>query len=139
MTHTETQSPRIALAVVGAHLSGMPLNPDLLALDAQFERACQTAPTYRFYALAGTKPPKPGLVRVSDGGAAIAVEVWSLTPENFGLFVSAIPAPLGIGTVQLDDGTSVKGFIAEPIAMEGARDITEFGGWRAYVASLQPA
>lgn len=130
----------VKLAVVGAHLTGQPLNHQLTQRNARLIRACHTAPSYRLYALANTTPPKPGLVRVTDGrGAAIEVEVWSLSPEAFGTFVNEVPAPLGIGTLVLDDGTSVKGFICEPAAIIDATDITAFGGWRSYQASLQAA
>ncbi len=126
----------IGVAVVGAHLSGLPLNRELLDLGASFVRSAVTAPSYRFYALAGGPPFRPGLVKVSDGsGVAIACEIWALPPAGFGQFVAGIPAPLGIGTLTLDDGNLVKGFIAEPIAVEGARDISRFGGWRAYIAA----
>jgi allophanate hydrolase len=126
----------IAVAVVGAHLAGLPLNRELLDLGGVFVRAARTAPDYRFYALAGGPPFRPGLIRVSDGsGVAIETEIWALSPENFGRFVAGIPAPLGIGTLVLADGSSVKGFIAEPIAAEGALDISEHGGWRAFLAS----
>ncbi len=128
------QPARIELAVVGAHLSGMPLNSELQARNATLIRACTTAPDYRLYALPGTVPPKPGLLRVeAGGGVPVAVEVWSLTAEQFGLFVAAIPAPLGIGTLRLDDGSVVKGFLVEAIATRGAQDISSFGGWRAYM------
>jgi allophanate hydrolase len=112
---------RIGLAVVGAHLSGLPLNPELVALGASFVGEVETAPDYRLYALARSKPAKPGLVRVADGeGAAIKAEVWALDPESFGAFVAKIPAPLGIGTIRLSDGSSVKGFLAEPEGLKGA-------------------
>jgi allophanate hydrolase len=128
----------IAIAVVGAHLSGMPLNGELKDLGARLLEAISTAPDYRLYALAGSNPPKPGLLRVAAGkGAAIAVEVWALRTENFGRFVAAIPPPLSIGTVRLGDGRSVKGFLVEPEAVAGARDISGFGGWRAYVAQAK--
>ncbi len=126
----------IAVAVVGAHLSGMPLNGELARRGATFVRAAATAPEYRLYALPGGPPKRPGLVRVNDGGCSIAVEVWALDPAAFGDFVAAIPAPLGIGTLRLSDGTSVMGFLCETAALDGARDVTGSGGWRAYVASL---
>ena len=126
----------IAIAVVGAHLSGMVLNGELRALDARLLQATATAPDYRLYALNGTMPPKPGLLRVDAGkGAAIAVEVWAMTPAAFGEFVAAIPQPLSIGTLNLADGRQVKGFLAEATAVEGARDISEFGGWRAFMSA----
>ncbi len=127
----------IDLVVVGAHLSGMPLNSQLRDLNARFLRATRTAETYRLHALAGTRPPKPGLIRSSgDDGAMIEVEVWQLTPDAFGRFVAAIPSPLGIGTIELSDGTSAKGFLVEPVALTGAEDITAHRGWRAYMQSL---
>ena len=109
---------------------------ELTRRGATFVRAAATAPEYRLYALPGGPPQRPGLVRVNDGGCSIAVEVWALDPAAFGDFVAAIPAPLGIGTLRLADGTSVQGFLCEAAALDGARDITGFGGWRAYVASL---
>lgn len=126
----------IALAVVGAHLSGMPLNGELRALGARLIADTSTTADYRLYALAGTVPPKPGMLRVADGeGASLAVEVWALTAEAFGRFVAAVPPPLSIGTVRLANGAAAKGFLVEAKAIEGARDITSFGGWRAFVAA----
>lgn len=126
----------IALVVVGAHLSGMVLNRELQALDARLVRATTTAPDYKLYALSGTVPPKPGMLRVAEGqGSAIAVEVWALSAPAFGQFVGAIPSPLSIGSITLADGTVAKGFLVEPIATEGARDISHYGGWRAFMAS----
>ena len=130
---------RIPLAVVGAHLAGLPLNRELVALGASFVGEVETAPDYRLYALADAQPPKPGLIRVADGaGASIKAEVWALDPEGFGAFVAKIPAPLGMGTIRLADGSSVKGFLAEPEGILGAADISDFGGWRAYLASRAP-
>lgn len=123
----------IEVVVVGAHLSGMPLNGELTRLGGQFVRAVATAPSYRFYALAGGPPKRPGLVRVADQGVSIDTEVWALPPEGFGLFVAGIPAPLGIGTVMLADGTTAKGFLCEPAGLQGAVDISHLGGWRAFV------
>jgi allophanate hydrolase len=124
----------IPIAVVGAHLSGMPLNGELRVLNARFVEQTSTAPDYRLYALAGTTPPKPGMLRVAEGtGAAIALEIWALTPDGFGRFIAGVPSPLSIGTVRLADGRQVHGFLVEPLAAEGARDISEFGGWRAFV------
>lgn len=124
---------RIELAVVGAHLTGLPLNKELVALGATFLREVQTVPDYALYALPGTVPPKPGLLRVA-GGSSIAAEIWALDPAGFGTFVAAIPAPLGIGTLRFTDGTSAKGFLVEAEAVKGAEDISRFGGWRAYLA-----
>lgn len=124
----------IAIAVVGAHLSGMALNGELKALDGRLLRATATADDYRLYALRGAAPPKPGLLRVETGlGAAIEVEVWALTTEAFGTFVANVPPPMSIGTVRLADGSTVKGFLVEPQATVGARDISQYGGWRAFL------
>ncbi|MDE3175631.1 MAG: allophanate hydrolase [Pseudomonadota bacterium] len=126
---------RIELAVVGAHLTGLPLNRELVGLGAKFVRAATTTHDYRLFALPGATPPKPGLLRVADGqGAAIATEIWSLEPAAFGAFVANIPAPLGIGVLRFADGAVTKGFLVEAAATEGAHDISHFGGWRAYLA-----
>lgn len=125
----------IAVAVVGAHLSGLPLNGELTSLGARLLEATRTAPDYKLYALNGTVPAKPGLLRVEAGqGAAIEVEVWALPLGAFGAFMSGIAAPLSIGTVTLADGRGVKGFLVEAAAVPGARDITKLGGWRKYLA-----
>jgi allophanate hydrolase len=126
----------IKLAVVGAHLEGMPLHWQLTSRDAVFVEKTRTAPAYRLYAMAGSVPPKPALIHVGESGAAIEVEVYALDLEAFGSFVAEVPAPLAIGTVTLEDGASVKGFVAEPRAIQGADDITALGGWRSYIASL---
>ena len=129
----------LKVAVVGAHLSGMPLNGQLTERGATLLRETLTAPQYRLYALPGTVPPKPGMVRVPAGGAALIVEVWEMPATAYGAFVALIPAPLGIGTLTLDDGSSVQGFVCESIALDGAEDITHHGGWRRYIASRQAA
>lgn len=127
----------VRLAVVGAHLSGQPLNYQLTERHARLVRACRTANNYRLYALAGTVPPKPGLVRDPGlNGQGIEVEVWAMTGEAFGSFVAAVPEPLVIGTLVLEDGERVKGFLCEPYAVSDAREITHFEGWRAYLADL---
>lgn len=127
----------VQLAVCGAHLAGLPLHGQLESLQAKFVRACKTAPAYRFYALPGTVPAKPGLQRVAAGGAQIAIEIYALDRAAFGTFVAAIPAPLGIGKIQTEDGEEVSGFLCEAHALDGAEDITELGGWREYLASTQ--
>ena len=127
----------MALAVVGAHLSGMPLNGQLAERDAQLVQATTTAAHYRLYALPNTTPPKPGLKRVASGGAAIAVEVWDVPAAQVGSFLALTPAPLGLGKVELADGRWVTGFICEGFAFDAAQDITPFGGWRAYMQSLK--
>lgn len=131
-------SGHVRLAVVGAHLSGMPLNVQLTQRDAVRVEQTVTAPCYRLYALADTEPPKPGLARVAQG-AAIRLELWDIPLARFGEFVAEIPSPLGIGTLLLADGRRVKGFICEAWALEGATDITEFGGWRDYLAGVKGA
>jgi allophanate hydrolase len=126
----------IEIFVVGAHLTGMPLNKDLVALGGTLSRAIKTAPDYRFYALPGTTPPKPGMIRApGSAGPGIVGEVWALPPEGFGRFVAMIPAPLGIGKVTLEDGVAVSGFLCEAYALDGAEEITQLGGWRAYLQS----
>ncbi len=125
---------RVQVAVVGAHLSGMPLNWQLTERGARLLRTTETSPDYRLFALPGTVPPKPGLLRVPAGtGAPIAVEVWDMPVSHYGSFVALIPAPLGIGTVRLADGAQVQCFLCESEALHDAQDITHLGGWRAYM------
>src|SRR3954470_22378843 len=126
----------IAIAVVGAHLSGMALNGELQALGGRLLEETATAPDYKLYAL-DTTPPKPGMLRIDAGaGSTIKLELWALSAAAFGKFVAAIPPPLGIGTIRLADGRGVKGFLVEPAAVNGARDISSFGGWRAFMAEM---
>ncbi|MDP1924601.1 MAG: allophanate hydrolase [Thiobacillus sp.] len=126
------QDGQVRVAVVGAHLGGLPLNPQLTERNARLVAMTQTAPKYRFYALPDDK--RPGLINVQNDGAAIACEVWEMPAENFGGFVAGIAAPLGIGKLELADGSSVNGFICESIGIADARDITSYGGWRAWLA-----
>jgi allophanate hydrolase len=127
---------RVEIAVVGAHLLGLPLNHELIELGASFSREVETAPDYRLFALPGSVPAKPGLLRVAGGtGSGIKAEIWTLDPAGFGAFVARIPAPLGIGTIRLSDGGSVKGFLVEAEAVKTAEDVSRFGGWRAYLGS----
>jgi allophanate hydrolase len=127
---------RVEIAVLGAHLSGLPLNRELVDLGAAFLREVETTPDYRLFALPGSMPAKPGLLRVAPGaGSAIKAEIWTLDRAGFGDFVARIPAPLGIGTIRLKDGGSVKGFLVEAEAVKAAEDVSRFGGWRAYLAS----
>jgi allophanate hydrolase len=134
--NSSTKDDRIEIAVVGAHLSGLPLNRELIELGAAFSREVETTPDYRLFALPGSSPPKPGLLRVGEGaGAAVKAEVWTLDPAGFGAFVAKIPAPLGIGTIRFKHGDSVKGFLVEAEAVKTAEDISRFGGWRAYLKS----
>ena len=128
----------VKVAVVGAHLSGLPLNHELTQRGARLDRATRTAPRYRLFALPGTTPPKPGMVRVASGeGHAIELEVWTLPASAFGSFVAGIPSPLGIGRVELEDGEWVQGFVCESWALADAPDVSHFGGWRAYLASAK--
>lgn len=138
----------LAIAVCGAHLQGLPLNHQLRDRGGYLLQATSSAPRYRLFALPGGPPHRPGMIRVSEGGApsggapnggaAIEVEVWAVPAEQLGSFVAAIPAPLGIGKIELADGTWVSGFICEGFAVEKARDITQYGGWRAYLKALTP-
>jgi allophanate hydrolase len=129
-------APRVQLAVFGAHLRGQPLNAQLVAAGGTFVAEVRTAPAYRLYALA-TEPPKPGLVRVEQAdpvspGACIEGELWSLPAAGFATLVASVPQPMAIGRVSLSGGGSVPGFLCEPSAVVGAKDITASGGWRAY-------
>jgi allophanate hydrolase len=128
--------PVLPIAVVGAHLSGLPLNAQLTERGATLIAATTTAPHYRLHALPGTTPPKPGLVRSATEGHAIALEVWALPQREVGSFLALIPPPLGLGSIELADGRWVHGFLCEAHALQGAPDVSHFGGWRAYVASL---
>ena len=124
----------LEVAVCGAHLDGYPLNHQLTDRGAVLVKRTRTAPHYRFYALAGGPPYRPGLVRSDDTGVAIEVEVWRMPEDRFGTFVAGIPHPLGIGQLELEDGTWCTGFICEPCGMDGATDISNTGGWRRYMA-----
>jgi allophanate hydrolase len=131
----------LPIAVVGAHLSGLPLNGQLTERGATLLQATTTAAAYRLYALPGTTPPKPGLQRVSANdanGVAVAVEVWAMPQAAVGSFLALIPPPLGLGSIELADGRQVHGFLCEAHALTGALDISAHGGWRAYLQSLQP-
>ncbi len=124
----------IEIAVVGAHMSGLPLNGELRERKARYLRRARTARCYRLYALAGCPPVRPGMVRHGDG-REIELEVWALPREHLAGFMECIPHPLGIGTITLESGESVKGFVCESSGLEGAIDITHFGGWRAFLAA----
>jgi allophanate hydrolase len=129
----EGKMQTVKLAVVGAHLKDMPLHWQLTSREAEFVGAFETAPSYKLYVIADSVPPKPALVH-DESGAAIKVEVYELGVAEFGSFTVDVPAPLAIGNVTLADGTTVKGFVSEPRALNGAEDITHLGGWRAYIA-----
>ena len=120
------------VAVAGAHLSGQPLHPDLRRCGARFVRTCRTAPRYRFVALMDLDPPRPGLLRDEPRSGAAQVEIYDLPFEGFGKLVASVAPPLAIGTIELADGESVKGFLCESWAAARARDITDFGGWLAF-------
>jgi len=128
----------VLMAVVGAHLTGQPLNWQLTTRKARLVRTTRTHPDYRLYALRNTTPPKPGLV-YSPGfaGKGIELEIWAMPEDTVGSFLNGVPAPLSLGTVLLEDGTSVKGFLCEPAGIVGADEITHLGGWRTYIQSLQ--
>ena len=126
-------SPSVELLVLGAHLSGEPLNVALLTLEATLVECVQTAPTYQLWAL-DTVPPRPGLLRVTSGGGAVSGELWALPAAAFGTFVAALSAPMTVGSVELADGRRRPGFLVEPVATAGAVDITAYGDWRRYRA-----
>jgi allophanate hydrolase len=135
---TEINSDRMMIAVAGAHLTGEPLNYQLTARHGRFIRKAKTAPSYQLFALPGTSPPKPGLVRVgAETGSSIDLEVWELPIAEAGNFLAEIPSPLTIGTIHLSDGRVVKGFLCEQVAAQGAVNISEFAGWKAYLKSLK--
>jgi allophanate hydrolase len=131
----EGKPQTVEVAVVGAHLEGMPLHWQLVSRDAKLVAKTKTAPVYKLYAMTDTIPMKPALIRVAEGGAAIEVEVYELSLEHFGSFTVEVQPPLAMGTVTLESGEQIKGFVAEPRAMDGASDITELGGWRAFMAT----
>ncbi len=122
----------VRLAVCGAHMSGLPLNHQLTERGGRLVRTCRTAPRYRLYALAGFTPARPGMVRSEADGSAIEVEIWAVPSATFGSFVDGIPPPLGIGTVELEDGERVRGFVCEGYAVAGASDISALGSWRKF-------
>ena len=125
----------LAVVVVGAHMSGLPLNDELTQLGARFLRETTTSQNYKLFKLEASPPARPGLVRDAEG-SAIAAEVWALPSQSVGEFLQGIPAPLGIGTIFLDDGSTAHGFRCEAIAVKDSQEITHFGGWRAYLATL---
>jgi allophanate hydrolase len=133
---TTFASGLVRVAVCGAHLSGLPLNGQLTQRGARLVQSTHSATCYKLYALPGGPPFRPGMVRVSEGGTAIELEVWELSVSEFGSFVAGIPAPLGIGTVELEDGSQVQGFVCEALATHAAKDISHLGGWCAYLRSI---
>ena len=121
------------VVVCGAHLDGLPLNWQLKQRGGRLIETTQSSPDYQLYALAGGPPFRPGMVRVAEAGVSIAVEVWELPSAELGSFLTGIPAPLGLGKVQLADGRWESGFICEAYGLQGAENISHFGGWRAYM------
>lgn len=136
---TALPDDEITIAVCGAHMSGLPLNHQLTQLNAHFLKATQTAPCYTFHALAGGPPERPGLVRAETGGASIALELWSLPKTALGHLMCKIPAPLGLGSIELSDGSRATGFLCEAAGTGGGRDITATGGWRHYLSEIVAA
>ncbi|MBT53793.1 MAG: hypothetical protein CMF72_10405 [Mameliella sp.] len=139
MTHSLPDT--LLVAVCGAHMRGMPLEPQMKRCGAQFGAIAQTDDSYRFHALVGMDPIRPGLIRGAPGsGAPISLELWEMTPAGLGHLLTMIDSPLGIGTLHLSDGRKVKGFICEAIAaQDGSEDITDLGDWRAYLATRTKA
>ena len=127
--------PFLPVLVLGAHLSGQPLNYQLVSLGARLRRTVRTAPEYQLYVLADGK--RPGLVRRASGGAAIEGEIWDVPMAAVGPLLATIPPPLGLGSIALEDGGTVNGFLCEGYAVETARDITHLGSWRAAVAASE--
>lgn len=128
----EQQKNTIIVAVCGLHMRGFPLEQQMNGCGAQFIREAESAAKYKLYALP-TVPAKPGMIKQSEGGAAISVELWEMPVASFGGFTASIPAPLGIGKVELADGEEVSGFICEGYAADNAEDITAYGGWRSFL------
>ena len=128
------ENAMIEVAVCGAHMTGLPLNAQLTNLGGEFVKKAKTASTYKLFKLNGFMPARPGLLRVHAGGTAIALEVWRLPLTRYGAFVAGVPAPLGFGTLILEDETIVQGFLCEAYATEDAVDISALGGWREFLA-----
>jgi allophanate hydrolase len=123
----------VEVAVCGAHMSGLPLNHQLTNLQGELVKKTRTAPFYKLYKLKGFEPARPGLLRVTEQGSAIELEVWKIPVNNYGKFVAGVPAPLGFGRLILEDGTEVQGFVCEAYATLDAEDLSKLGGWRAYI------
>jgi allophanate hydrolase len=138
-SHPMLPGGQVRVAVCGAHLSGLPLNWQLTSRGARLVAKVKSAAEYRFVVLPGGPLLRPGMVRVGEGGGAIEMEIWEMPSREFGSFVAGISAPLGIGTVGLEDGSKVQGFVCEALAAEGAEDITPLGDWRLYLAAKAAA
>jgi len=128
-----TEENWVSVAVCGAHMSGLPLNSQLVSLGGKFVKATKTGPYYKLFKLNGFTPERPGLLRVGQGGKAIDLEVWQLPIENYGKFVAGVPIPLGFGTLLLADGQQVQGFLCESYATLDAEDISDLGSWRMFL------
>jgi allophanate hydrolase len=127
----------LVIAVVGAHLKGLPLHHQIVSAGARYWKSTRTASRYRLHALANSTPAKPGLQRVSGTeGHSIEVELYEFPMASVGGFLAQIPHPLGLGNIELEDASWVKGFICEPIGLQGAKDISGYHGWRPYLNSL---
>ncbi|MCE5973110.1 allophanate hydrolase [Sinirhodobacter sp. WL0062] len=133
VVETEALPDELPIVLVGAHMTGLPLNSQITGLGGRFLQATETAPCYRLYRLEGPPPARPGLIRAETGGAAIAVEIWALPLHSVGEFMSQIPAPLGLGKVEISDGRRLTGFLAEAAGLNGAEEITPSGGWRNWL------
>jgi allophanate hydrolase len=123
------------LALAGAHMSGLPLNGQITERGGRMLRAARTAPGYRLLALPGGPPQRPALVPDPDGSASIEIELWDLPPERIGDLLALVPSPLAFGKLRIDDGSEVTGFVGAAGAEAGARDVTEHGSWRAWLAA----
>ncbi len=126
----------VEVAVCGAHMSGLPLNDQLLSLGGEFVKKAKTSLNYKLFKLNGFTPARPGLLRVSDGGTAIDLEIWRLPLIHYGAFVAGVPAPLGFGTLTLEDGSTIQGFVCEAYATDDAIDISNFGSWKLYLKTI---
>jgi allophanate hydrolase len=131
-----TKNDVTQIAVVGAHLSGLPLNWQLTERRSRLVKVCKTAKSYRLFALPNTHPPKPGLVKCPSDGVSIELEVYEMPSNQLGSFLNLIPPPLGLGNIELEDGSLVKGFICEQYAVHEAQDISNLGGWKSYINQL---
>ena len=131
-----SKNDTMEIAVVGAHLQGMPLHSQLTDRRARIIKSCKSSKSYKLFALANTTPPKPGLMKTKSDGVAIDLEIYEMPISEVGSFLDLIPAPLGLGNIELEDGSWVKGFICEPYAIDGSKDISDLGGWRAYIKQL---
>jgi hypothetical protein len=126
----------VEVAVCGAHMSGLPLNNQLVSLGGEFVKRAKTSLNYKLFKLNGFTPARPGLLRVSDGGTAIDLEIWRIPLNHYGAFVAGVPAPLGFGTLTLEDGSTIQGFVCEAYATDDAIDISNFGSWKLYLKTI---